>query len=146
LAHGLRQPRLQRRHNLLRLQVTPNLHSTIASLEHAASALLQRTREVRIVIDFDGLVSTEAILENEAELNEALRRKRAVVISQYDGNACPATATVEQFHIHALTLIGDAFYSENRSWVAPSEYLRSRRKSQAAVAAAAGAAATRGIA
>jgi hypothetical protein len=138
LTHGVHQPRLQRRRNMLRLQVTPNLHSSIASLEQAAAALLQRTREIRIVVDFDGLVSSDAIFENEAQLNEALRHKRAVVISQYDGNALPAPITMEQFETHALTLIGDAFFSENRNWVAPSEYLQTRRrKSQVAVAAAA---------
>lgn len=139
LHRGIRAPRLQRRRNLLRLQVTPNLHSTIANLAHAAATLLQRTREVRLVADFDGLVSTEAIFENEAELSESLRGKRVVAISQYDGNAFPAPVTMEQFHTHALTLVGNAFYSENRSCIAPEEYLRNRRrKAQVAAAAAAG--------
>ena len=141
LTHTAYQSRLQRRRNMLRLQVTPNLHSTIASLEQAALALLQRVSDIRIAVDFDGLVSTEAIFENEAELNDALRVKRAVVISQYDGNAFPASVTMEQFQTHALTLVGDAFFSENQKWVSPGEYLRTRRKSQVAMAAAAAAAA-----
>ena len=140
LNHGIRLPRLQRKRNLLRLQVTPNLHATIATLAHGAAALLQRAREVRMAVDFDGLVSTEAIFENEAELSQALRGKRIIAISQYDGNAFPAPVTMEQFQTHALTLVGNAFYSENRSCVAPEEYLRiRRRKAQVAVAAAAAA-------
>lgn len=138
LSRGVRVPRLQRKRNLLRLQVTADLHATIATLAHAAGALLQRQREVRIAVDFDGLVSTEAIFENEAELSQALAGKRIILISQYDGNAFPAPVTMEQFQTHALTLVGNAFYSENRSRVAPEEYLRTRRrKAQVAAAAAA---------
>lgn len=138
LHRAVHAPRLQRRRNFLRLQVTPNLHSTISILAHAAVALLQREREVRLVVDFDGLVSTEAIFENEAELSEALRGKRIIAISQYDGNVFPAPVTMEQFHTHALTLIGNAFYSENRSCVSPEEYLRNRRRKAQVAAAAAG--------
>jgi DUF917 family protein len=108
----------------------------MASLAHAATALLQRTREVRLAVDFDGLVSTEAIFENEAELAQAVLGKLAIVVSQYDGNAFPAPVTMEQFHTHALTLVGNAFYSENRSCVSPTEYLRTRRSNQRAAAAA----------
>ena len=137
-------PRIQRRRTLLKLQVTPNLHVNVTTLGHAAAALLAWARDVRIVVDFDGLVSTQAILANEAELSRALLGKRAITISQYDGNAFPAPVMMEQFHTHALTLVGDAFYSENRQCVRPEEYLIARRSpAQASAAAAAGAARVR---
>lgn len=134
LMPGVRAPRLQRRRNLLRLQVTQNLRASIATVTQAASALLAWTREVRIVVDFDGMVSRESIFENEAELSQALRGKRVTVISQYDGNAFPAAITMEQFQTHAVTVVGNAFYSENRNYVAPEEYLRARRRKTHAAA------------
>jgi len=136
LSRGVRVPRLKRTRSLLRLQVTADLHATVATLAHAAGALLQRHREVRIAVDFDGLVSSEAIFENEAELSQALSGQRVIVVSQYDGHAFPAAITMEQFQTHAVTLVGNAFYSENRSGVAAEEYLRTRRR-KAQVAAAA---------
>src|SRR5947209_8391694 len=87
LLAAVRAPRMQRRRNVLRLQVTPNLHASIRTIAQAADALLQWARDVRIAVDFDGLVSTEAMFENEGELIRALRGKRVVAISQYDGNA-----------------------------------------------------------
>jgi hypothetical protein len=140
LSQAVKTPRLHRKRNFLRLQVTANLHATISTVADAATALLQRTRELRIAVDFDGLVSTEAIFENEAKLSEAFRGKRAIVISQYDGNAFPAPVTMEQFKTHAVTVIGNAFYLENRNRVAPEEYLLIRQR-KAHVAAAAAAAA-----
>lgn len=139
LLASVRAARVQRRRSLLKLQVTPNLRATISTLGHAAAALLAWARDVRIVVDFDGLVSTEAIVANEAELSCTLTGKRAIAISQYDGHAFPAAVMMEQFHSHALTLVGDAFYSENRNHVRPEEYLSTRRHSVQAAAAAAAA-------
>ena len=125
---ALRPPRFPRQNNFLRLQVTPNLQRTIASIAQATAALGQRLPEVRLLADFDGLVASEAIFDVEAELSRQTRGLRVLTISQYDGNAFPAPITIEQFQTHALTVVGNVFYSENRSFVAPEQYARERTR------------------
>jgi hypothetical protein len=136
---GLRPPRFRRTNNFLRLQITANLAGAVASIAQAATALAQRLPEVRLLADFDGLVSSEAIFEVEAGLARQTRGLRLVTISQYDGNAFSATVTLEQFHSHALTVIGNIFYSENRNFTSPDQYARERlHAAQKIVARAAG--------
>ena len=131
----LRPPRFPRQNNFLRLQVTADLRGCIASMMQAARALAERLGEVRVLADFDGLVASEAIFEIEAELSRQIRGLRLVLISQYDGNAFAAPITLEQFHTHALTVIGNIFYSENRNYTSPELYLRDRAHAAGKVAA-----------
>ena len=50
-----------------------------------------------------------------------------------------ATVTLEQFRTHALTVIGNVFYSENRDFTSPEQYARERtRAAERVVARAAG--------
>ena len=135
----LRPPRFPRQNNFLRLQVTANLRATVGSIVQAVSALAQRLPEVRLLADFDGLVTSDAIFDVEADLSRQTRGLRLVAIHQYDGNAFPATVTLEQFRTHALTVIGNVFYSENRDFTSPEQYARERtRAAERVVARAAG--------
>src|SRR5438067_8389956 len=133
---ALHAPRFPRQRNLVRLQVTPDLRDSIASATQAVNSFLQRGSEVRLLIDFDGLVSSESIFDIEAELGRSIRNLRVLTVSQYDGNAFPASVTIEQFQTHALTVVGNIFYSENRKHITPEEYVARRaRKTRVAMAA-----------
>ena len=88
-----------------------------------------------LLVDFDGLISSEKIFEVEADLHRRTRGLRMVVISQYDGNAIPAAITLEQFHTHGVTIIGNIFYSENRNYTSPELYLRDRAHAAGKLAA-----------
>ena len=138
-AGALRPPRLSRQNNILRLQVTANLRRTVTSVAQAVNALAQRLPEVRLLADFDGLVSSEAIFDVEADLSRQTRGLRVIVVTQYDGNAFPAAITLEQFRSHAITVIGNIFYSENRNCISPEQYALERsRVAERVVARAAG--------
>jgi hypothetical protein len=135
LSGVLRPPRLARHNNFTRLRVTADLRGTVGSLGQAAAALAQRFPELRMLVDFDGLVSSENIFEVEADLHRRTRGLRLVVVSQYDGNALPAAITLEQFQTHGVTIVGNIFYSENRNITAPDQYARTRLQKSAAATA-----------
>jgi hypothetical protein len=98
---------------------------------------VKRTGEARVLVDFAGIVSHEGIFEVEAALHAAVEGMRLITISQYDGNAFPAGITLEQFQTHALTVVGNVFYSENRKFIKPEAYLRTRiARARSAVRAA----------
>ena len=134
-AAALRPPRLLRQNKVLRLQVTANLGRTVTSVAQAVSALAQRLPEVRLLADFDGLVSSEAIFEVEADLSRQTRGLRLITVTQYDGNAFPAAITLEQFRSHAVTVIGNIFYSENRHCISPEQYAYERSRAAGHVVA-----------
>ncbi|MBV8205983.1 MAG: hypothetical protein JO041_04260 [Acidobacteria bacterium] len=122
-----------RRPDVVSLQVTPNLGATIAGIEQAATLLLNTKREIVVLADFNGFVSSEVLLQVEAQVNLATQDKNALVITQYDGIGFPPAAMMEQFLSHTVTMVGNAFYSENHNRVPPARYLMGR-KSRAAAA------------
>ncbi len=86
---------------------------------------------VRLLADFSSLTNPN-IFEIEAALSTACEGLRLMKVTQYDGATVPAPVAVEQFKTHSLTIVGDAFYYENRDYMSPETYIRRR------VAAAAG--------
>ena len=88
---------------------------------------------VRVLADFSSLRNPN-IFEIEAVLSTACEGLKLMKVTQYDGGSVPAPVAVEQFKTHSLTIVGDAFYYENRDYISPETYIRRR----AAAAASAG--------
>jgi hypothetical protein len=139
LETGLKAALFSRRlKNLVQLHVTPDLRSTVTHIAETTADVLKRTGEARVLVDFAGVVSHEGIFQVEADLHAALADMRVITISQYDGNTFPAEITLEQFQTHALTVVGNVFYSENRKFITPEAYLRARAANSRVSARAAG--------
>ena len=112
---------------LLRIEISPDLPSTVATIAQALSGDIRgRRRRIRLLADFGSIAGPETIFELEALLSSALRGLNAISISQYDGRAFAASTTIEQFHTNALAVIGNAVCKENRNYTAPENYVQKR--------------------
>jgi len=112
---------------LLRIEISSDLPSTVATIAQALSGDIRgRRRRIRLLADFASIAGPEAIFELEALLSSALRGMNVISISQYDGRAFAASATIEQFHTHALAIIGNAVCKENRNYTPPEKYVQKR--------------------
>ena len=80
---------------------------------------------VRLLADFSSLTNPN-VFEIEAALTTACEALRMMKVTQYDGASVPAPVAVEQFKTHSLTIVGDAFYYENRDFISPEMYIRKR--------------------
>jgi len=115
---------------LLCIEILPDLASSVAKIAQALSAEVRdRRRRIRLLADFGLIAGPEMLFELEALLSSALRGFNVISITQYDGRAFAASATIEQFHTHALAIIGNAVCKENRNYTAPDNYLQTRAAS-----------------
>ncbi len=111
---------------VIRVAITPDLPRTIQSIADATRLAARRSGKVRVLADFDGMIGKESIFELEAALASALESLNVVYVTQYDGNGFDASVTIEQFRSHALCIMGNAFYHENRNFTPPDSYYRKR--------------------
>ena len=101
------------------LQRSTNVASVTRAVQKTASNGL-----VRILADFSSIASD--VFEIEAALSAALTGLKLMKVTQYDGASIPAPVAVEQFKTHSMTIVGDAFYYENRDHIPPEAYFRKR--------------------
>ena len=80
---------------------------------------------VRVLADFSSSPAAD-IFRIEAGLSTACAGLRLMKVTQYNGSRVPAPVAVEQFKTHSLTVVGDAFYYENRDYVTPESYFLKR--------------------
>ena len=116
------------------------LHQVVLddNVESCVSAIIRTVKEaassggmVRVLADFSSLVNPN-IFEIEAALSTSCEGLRLMKVTQYDGASVPAPVAVEQFKTHSLTIVGDAFYYENRDYISPETYIRRRAAAAAA--------------
>ncbi len=111
---------------LLRVEITSNLMATIRSIAATARGLVRKHGRARVLADFGAMVGKESIFELEGALGVALGGLNLVTVTQYDGNVFDASVTIEQFRTHALCIMGNAFYHENRNFTSAESYYRRR--------------------
>ena len=111
---------------ILRVEVSPVLTGVIQAIGDAVRISNRKHPRVRVLADFDAIVGKESIFELEAALAGALSGLNVVCVTQYDGNSFDASVTIEQFRSHALCIMGNAFYHENRDFTPPDRYYRRR--------------------
>jgi len=118
-------------HEILRTEITPNLQASIHTVAGAAQHALGRSHGYfgRVLCDFGSAVGQDAIFEVEGSLNSALAGLNLVSVTQYDGRGFGAPITIEQFQTHALAIVGNAFFRENRHYTPPEVYFRKRAAS-----------------
>lgn len=126
LRRGLETLGLSPTARLQRVAITPDIRAAILAIGDAALQAGRRGGSVRILADFDGIIGKESIFELEATLASALEGVDAIYVTQYDGNGFDASVTIEQFRSHALCIMGNAFYHENRNFTPPNSYFRKR--------------------
>lgn len=97
----------------------------LPSLTRAVQQAAALNGVVRLLADFASWAST-GIFEIEAALSAASKGLKLMKVTQYDGASIPAPVAVEQFKTHSLTIVGDAFYYENRDYISPEAYFRKR--------------------
>lgn len=98
------------------------------SLTALSKAIQQSARQggaVRLLADFSSWAAAD-IFEIEAVLGGVCSGLKLMKVTQYDGSSVPAPIEVEQFKTHSLTIVGDAFYYENRDYISPEAYFRKR--------------------
>jgi MEDS: MEthanogen/methylotroph, DcmR Sensory domain len=111
---------------VIRVAITPDIRRTIDSIADATRLAARKFGKARVLADFDGMIGKESIFELEAALASALEGLNVIYVSQYDGNGFDASVTLEQFRSHALCIMGNAFYHENRNFTPPDSYFRKR--------------------
>ena len=111
---------------LNRVAVGADVRGTILAIADAARLAERRAGSVRVLADFGSMIGKESIFELEAALASALEGLNVVYVTQYDGNGFDASVTIEQFRSHALCIMGNAFYHENRNFTPPNSYYRKR--------------------
>lgn len=126
LRRGLETLGLGATARLNRVTITPDIRGTILRIADAARLGARRSGSVRVLADFGEMIGKESIFELEAALASALEGLNAVYVTQYDGKGFDASITIEQFRSHALCIMGNAFYHENRNYTAPDSYYRKR--------------------
>ena len=117
LADGLEMLGVRRsEQEMTRLEITSNLRASIDVIAKSVRDALRRDRRscVRLLCDFGLMIGQEAISELEASLHSRLAGLDLVVVTQYDGRSFGTPITIEQFHNHALAIVGSAFFHENR--------------------------------
>ena len=79
---------------------------------------------VRVLADFSN--SASDLFEIEASLAGCCNGLKVLKVTQYDGGSVPAPIAIEQFKTHSLTIVGDAFFYENRDFISPEAYFHKR--------------------
>lgn len=95
------------------------LASLMRAIEQAA-----KDSVVRVLADFSTVASD--IFEIEASLVACCDGLKVLKVTQYDGDSVPAPIAIEQFKTHSLTIVGDAFFYENRDCISPETYFHKR--------------------
>ena len=101
------------------------VHESIAALSSAIQQAAKQAAVVRMVADFSSWAGSN-IFEIEAAVSAACGGLQLMKVTQYDGSSVPAPVEVEQFKTHSLTIVGDAFYYENRDYISPEAYFLKR--------------------
>ena len=109
-----------------RVAITPDIPRTIATIADVTRMAARKAARVRVLADFGGMIGKESIFELEGALATALERLNVIYVTQYDGNGFDASVTIEQFRSHALCIMGNAFFHENRNFTPPDSYYRKR--------------------
>lgn len=115
-----------RNSGITRIEVTPALAHVVRAIADSARTAARNHARVRVLADFGTIVGKESIFELEAALATALAGLNVIWITQYDGNSFDASVTIEQFRSHAVCIMGNAFYYENRDFTSPDRYYRRR--------------------
>lgn len=115
-------------HKIIKVEIKPDLRASIDAVRTAAKDALGRDHCCvgRVLCDFGSMIGQEAIFEVEGSLNSALAGLDLVSVTQYDGRGFGAPITIEQFQTHALAIVGNAFFRENRHYIPPEAYFRKR--------------------
>lgn len=116
------------KHEIIKVEITPNLRASIDTVAAAAKHAVGRNRGYfgRVLCDFGSRIGQEAIFELEGSLSCALAGLDLVSVTQYDGRGFGAPITIEQFQTHALAIVGNVFFRENRHYTPPEAYFRKR--------------------
>ena len=101
------------------------LTASMPALCNAVQQAARRSSTVRMLADFSSWAASD-IFEIEAAVAGACDGLKLMKVTQYDGSSIPAPVEVEQFKTHSLTIVGDAFYYENRDHISPEAYFRKR--------------------
>lgn len=109
-----------------RVAISADIPRTIQAITDAAHMAVSKRGRARVLADFGATIGKESIFELEAALASALEGLNVICVTQYDGNGFDASVTLEQFRSHALCIMGNAFYHENRSFTPPQSYFRKR--------------------
>lgn len=102
-----------------------DLEACVSSVTRAVQQSSRLGGVVRMLADFSSLRNPN-IFQIEAVLSTACAGLKLMKVTQYDGVSVPAPVAVEQFKTHSLTIVGDAFYYENRDHISPETYIRKR--------------------
>jgi len=122
LSDGLEMLGVRRsEHEIIQVEITSNTRASIDAIAAAAKDALGRGHRYcgRVLCDFGSIIGQEAIVELEGSLNSALAGLNLVSVTQYDGRGFGAPITIEQFQTHALAIVGNAFFRENRNYTSP---------------------------
>ncbi len=113
--------------NLLKLEVSPDLRASVARVSTVlCDDIRRRQKPARLLCDFERMVGQEGIFELESLLSSSLSRLNLVCVTQYDGRAFGAPITIEQFRTHALAIVGNALWQENKNYTSPEAYFKQR--------------------
>jgi len=108
-------------HEIIKVEITSNVRASIDAIAAAAKNALGHGHRYRgrVLCDFGSMIGQEAIVELEGALNSALAGLDLVSVTQYDGRGFGAPIDIEQFQTHALAIVGNAFFRENRNYTSP---------------------------
>lgn len=104
---------------VMRLELSHDPAHNLQSIVTAMHDALRFRRPGRMLLDFGRLVAMERISEQEGLLSALTGVSGMTVLSQYDGGRVSAAVAIEQFNLHALTIVGNALYHENQRLMAP---------------------------
>ncbi len=114
-------------HQITLVEITPDLRASIGNIGSAAAHVVRNHGcSGRVLADFGSMVGQDMIFELEGLLNATLSGMDLVSVTQYDGRGFAAPITIEQFQTHALAIVGNAFFRENKHYTPPEAYYRKR--------------------
>jgi hypothetical protein len=115
---------------LLRLEISPDVRASVARVAAVLrDDVRRRQKRARLLCDFERMVGQEGIFELESLLSSSLAGLDLVCVTQYDGRAFGAPITIEQFRTHALAIVGNALWQENKNYTSPETYYKQRAAS-----------------
>lgn len=113
--------------NLLKLEITPDLRASVSRIAAVLrDEIARHHKHARLLCDFERMVGQEDIFELESMLSSALDGLDVVCVTQYDGRSFAAPITLEQFRTHALAIVGNALWQENKNYTSPQAYYKQR--------------------
>ncbi len=112
--------------SLAKVEITPDLRASVDQIATIVREGTGRNKRARLLCDFDRMVGQEGIFELESRLSSSLAALDVVCVSQYDGRAFGAPITLEQFRTHALAIVGNALWQENKNYTSPHAHYKQR--------------------